>query len=227
VGRFAFGAQELGNAEEIVGQDSGADEQLEPLPAFSQAALHAASPEQDRDAALNAGPEALAFFEGGAFLDGLAFRGFLSAPLRDGDEGDASLLAGGEIVGAVEAAVGAIDFRRPPEGLLMLLERGGDVVFVGRVSLQYPVLSDQAAGAFGQKDLVAELDGLLSLAALDQVGVAFKDGVEFLITGDLLAFQHPAAGLVQDAVAQLTVMLDVFAERLNGHVIQQSFTRAF
>jgi hypothetical protein len=163
----------------------------------------------------------LSFLEGWTFLDGFSFRGFLSAPLRDGDELDASLLAGSEIVGAVAAAVGAIKFGGLAKGFLMVQERGFDVVLVGGVSFQHAVLSDQAAGAFGQKYLVAELDGFLSLAALDQVGVGFKDGVDFLITGDLLSFEHPAASLINDAVAQLAVVLDFLAERLDGQVVQQ------
>ena len=179
--------------------------------AFSQTTLHAPSPKQHRDAALDAGAEALAFFEGRTFLERFSFGGFLSTPLGNADEFDAGLLAGGEVVGAVKAAVAAIEFRGLAEGLLMALERGFDVVLVGGVSFEHAVLSDQAAGAFGQKHLVAELDGLLSLAALDQVGVGFKDGVDFLITGDLLAFQHAAASLIDDAVAQLAVALDFFA----------------
>ena len=105
----------------------------------------------------------------------------------------------------------------------MTLERGLDVVLIGRVSIQHAVLSDQAAGAFGQKDLVAELDRLLSLAALDQVGVALKNGVDFLIRRDLLAIQHAAASLIDDAVAQLAIVLDVFAEGLDGQVIEWRF----
>ena len=66
--------------EENVGEHRGTDKQLKPLPAFSQTTLHAPSPEQDRDAALNARAEPLSFFEGGTVLDGGAFGGFVSAP---------------------------------------------------------------------------------------------------------------------------------------------------
>ena len=84
-------------------------------------------PEQHRDAALDAGPEALAFFEGWAFLERFAFGGFLSAPLGDGDDLDAGLLAGREVVvGAVKTAVASIDFRGLTKGLLMVLERRFD-----------------------------------------------------------------------------------------------------
>jgi hypothetical protein len=114
----------LGNAEEIVGEHGGADEQLEALSALGQTAFHAPSPEQHRDAAFDAGAEALAFFESWTFLDGFSFGSFLSAPLRDGDKLDAGLLAGSEIVGAIEAAVGAIKFGGLAKGFLMVQERG-------------------------------------------------------------------------------------------------------
>jgi hypothetical protein len=42
--------------------------------------------------------------------------------------------------------------------------------------------------------------------------VALKEGVDFLIRGDLLASQHAAASLVDDTVAQFTVVLNLFAE---------------
>jgi hypothetical protein len=51
--------------------------------------------------------------------------------------------------------------------------------------------------------------------------VALKEGVDFLITGDLFSFEHAAAGLIDDAVAQLAVVLDFFAEGLDGHVVEQ------
>ena len=66
------------------------------------------------------------------------------------------------------------------------------MVLVGRVSFQHAVLSDQAAGAFGQKDLVAELDGFLSLAPLDQrlvlideAGDLLEEGVECDVLGEI------------------------------------------
>ena len=129
--RFAFGTQQCRNAQEIVGEHSGADEQIEVLSALSQTTLHATSPEQHRDAAFDAGAETLSLFESWTFLDGCSFGGFLSAPLGDTDEFDASLLAGGEGIGAVKAAVGAIELRGLSEGLLVMLERGFNVVFVG------------------------------------------------------------------------------------------------
>src|SRR5712691_5830504 len=45
----------------------------------------------------------------------------------------------------------------------------------GRSSARLP----QVLSTFGQKDFMAELDRGEHLAALDQIGVCFKDGVDF------------------------------------------------
>jgi hypothetical protein len=44
-------------------------------------------------------------------------------------------------------------------------------------------LREQAVSALGQKDLVAEFDRLVHLAALDQVCVRFKDRVKLSDVG--------------------------------------------
>src|SRR6266481_5579859 len=67
--QFPFGAQQVRKAQQIVGEHGGADEKFEALSALGQTALHATPSEQHRDAALDAGPEALSFFEGRTFLD--------------------------------------------------------------------------------------------------------------------------------------------------------------
>ena len=40
-----------------------------------------------------------------------------------------------------------------------------------------------------------ELHRFEYLPPLDQIGVGFEDGVDFLLAGDLLPQQYPAAGL--------------------------------
>src|SRR3990172_1548471 len=60
---------QLGDAEEIVGQDRQADEHLEPVAPRGPAAFHAAPAEEDGDAPLDARAEALPALEGGAPLD--------------------------------------------------------------------------------------------------------------------------------------------------------------
>ncbi len=44
------------------------------------------------------------------------------------------------------------------------------------------------------------------LAVPDQVGVGFEDGKHFLRVGNLLPFQHAAAGLIEDAFSQLAIV---------------------
>jgi hypothetical protein len=74
------------------------------------------------------------------------------------------------------------------------------------------MLSDQTLGALGEKYLVAEFLRGAGLTALDQVGVGFEDGKEFLCVGNLLSFQHAAAGLVENAFSQLARVCNLLAE---------------
>src|SRR5207253_588545 len=73
--------QQCRNAHEVVGEDSGSNPQLEALGSLGEAALHAATSEQDRDAALDAGAKTLTFLELGALLAGFPFRRFLATAL--------------------------------------------------------------------------------------------------------------------------------------------------
>ena len=72
--RAAFPAQQISDDQEIVGEDRGADEQLEVLATFDECSLHATSSEQHRDPAFDAGTEPLAtFLNAAAFLKGFPF----------------------------------------------------------------------------------------------------------------------------------------------------------
>src|SRR6266481_4539875 len=62
--------------------------------------------------------------------------------------------------------------------------------------------------AFGEEDLVPELDRRLHLAALDEVGVGFENRIELLGTGNLLTVEHTAARLIDDTGSQVTKVLD-------------------
>ncbi len=86
------------------------------------------------------------------------------------------------------------------------------MICVARVSLQHFILGDQTLSALGQKDFVAELDGGLHLATLDQIGVGFKDGVDLLGVGDLLSLQHAAACLIDHPLSQLAGVVNLGAE---------------
>jgi hypothetical protein len=107
------------------------------------------------------------------------------------------------MVGAVKAAICCVPLGRVLEGLLVTIERGFHMVGVGGVSLQHKVVGDQSLGALGQENLAAEFHRFLSLAPLDRIRVELEDRVDFLLAGNLLSCDHPAAGLVDDAVGQI------------------------
>jgi len=67
------------------------------------------------------------------------------------------------------------------------------MLLVDRIAVQHFILRDQAARAFGEEDLVAELDRRLHFATLDQVGMGLKDRIELLGSWNLLAVEHTAA----------------------------------
>lgn len=106
------------DAHQIVGEYGSADQHLEALDAFSEAALHAAAAEQHGDAPLDAGPEALSLLEGGCLLVSLTTpRNFPAADLRDAGDLDAVALAQGLVPLAEEAAIGAVQLGRPAKHL--------------------------------------------------------------------------------------------------------------
>jgi len=67
------------------------------------------------------------------------------------------------------------------------------MLLVDRIAVQHFILRDQAARAFGEEDLVAELDRRLHFATLDQVGMGLKNRIELLASWNLLAVEHTAA----------------------------------
>src|SRR6266436_4622200 len=172
---------------------------------ISNLSLPSPTAKQYGDAAFNADSESLGFLECRAALQGFLLRGLLSAPLRDAHLADLSLLATLHIVWAVKAAISGVTLGRVLEGLLVTLQRGLHLVAVGGVPLQHLVVGDQALGALGQENLVAEFHRFLRLAPLDQSRVVFEDRINFLLAGNLLSLDHPAAGLVDDAVGQIAV----------------------
>src|ERR1700730_2792294 len=92
------------------------------------------------------------------------------------------------------------------------------MLFIVRVSVQHLVLCDQAVGAFSEKHFVAKLNRSQYLAALDQIRVGLKNGIELFGSGNLLSFEHPAARLIDHSIAQLTVMADLFSELTDGEM---------
>jgi hypothetical protein len=86
--------------------------------------------------------------------------------LWDGDSLDAVLLTGVDIVLAVEAAIGTIEFWDVAKYPAMTFQRSLGLIFVGRVAVQNLILSNQTAGAFRQKNFMTEFDRVCTLPRL-------------------------------------------------------------
>src|SRR5256886_7039305 len=113
------------------------------------------------------------------------------------------------------------------EALLVALEGRFHVLLVVRVSLEHFILCDQPLGTLGEKNFVAELHWRLHLAALDEIGVGFKDGIDLFRVGNLLSFEHPTARLVDHPVSQFAVVVDLLAEFADGHFRDQTLAACF
>src|SRR5437870_291078 len=94
----------------------------ETLAALERAPLHPAAAEQHRDAALNAGAESLALLEFFTAFQSVLLGRLVSSALRNGDLGDSALFAGLYILGAEEAAIRRVQFRRVAEGLPVTIQ---------------------------------------------------------------------------------------------------------
>ena len=97
------------------------------------------------------------------------------------------------------------------------------MLFVARISAQNFILCNQSLRTFCEKDFVAEFHRCLYLAALNQIGVRFKDGIDLLGGRNLLSFQYPATRLIDDTISQSTVLVDLLAEFVIFLVGQQIF----
>src|SRR6184192_4376595 len=143
--------------------------------------------------------------------------------LRDAHHFDTILLARFHILLTEEAPIRSSDLWGVPEALLVALEGRFHVLLVVRVSLEHFILCDQPLGTLGEKNFVAELHWRLHLAALDEIGVGFKDGIDLFRVGNLLSFEHPTARLVDHTVSQFTVVVDLLAEFADGHILAACF----
>ena len=85
------------------------------------------------------------------------------------------------------------------------------MLLVRRIAVEHLVLCDQASGTLGEENLVTELHWRLHFAAFDKVGVRLEDRVDLLGIGDLLALEHAAARLVDDAIRQPAIAADLIA----------------
>src|ERR1700694_6083782 len=101
------------------------------------------------------------------------------------------------------------------------------MLFVDGISVQHVILRDQAARAFGEEDLVAELDRRLHLAALDEVRVGLKNRIELLDSWNLLAVEHTAARLIRHTSSQSTKVLDLLARLRDRPIGDHIFAARF
>src|SRR5450631_248323 len=219
--------QQRCDLHEVVGEHGRRDPQLEALAAFGETALHAATAEQHRDAALDTCAKALAVLELPGLLIGLTLGCFGAAPLWDAHHLDALLLARRHVPFAEEAAIRSIQFGDVAEGLLVAFQRNNHVLFVDGIAVQYVILRDKAARAFGKEDLVPKLDRRLHLAALDEVGMGLKDRIDLLGGWNLLAVEHTAARLIDHTVSKATEVLDLLARLRDRQIGDHIFAARF
>jgi hypothetical protein len=152
------------------------------------------------------------------------FEGFpLSGPFSTslGNTDELYLLASLAVLIAEKPSVRAVQSWSKTKGLLMTLERRRDLEVIGGITLKDIVLSDQTSGTFSEKDLVAKLDRFLHFPPLDQIGVSFKNRVDLLIGWNLLFLKHAAAALIDDALAELAVVLDAPSKLADDDVVHQ------
>src|SRR5712691_12284673 len=114
-----------------------------------------------------------------------------------------------------------------PKGLPVAYQRDNHMLFVDGISVQHVILRDQAARAFGEEDLVAELDRRLHLTALDEVGVGLKNRIELLDSWNLLAVEYTAARLINHTVSETTKVLDLLARLRDRQIGDHTFAARF
>jgi len=219
---FLFFNKQTCNCHKVVCKDSGAHQEFKSLTTFSKAAFHAATAEKNGDTPLYAGAEALSIFEGWTFLIGLLGRSFLASSLRDAYKLDSGVFALPDVICTEKPSIGTVDAGGIAEGLLVTFKRRWYVGFICGIAVEHAILSDQAVGAFGYEDFVAEFDRFQDFASFDQVGMGFKDRKELLFVWDLLSLKHSPTRLIDDPVAEATVVSDFFAKPIDynlGHQI--------
>src|SRR6266851_1615301 len=81
--------------------------------------------------------------------------------------------------------------------------------------------------AFGEEDLVAELDRRLHFAALDEVGMGLENRIDLLGSWNLFAVENAAARLIAHTRSQATKVLDLLAYLRHSQVGDHIFTARF
>ena len=115
-------AQQVGDSQQIVGQDGRTHEHLKALTPFEETALHAPAAKEHGDATFNAGAEALSLLEGWALLVGGSLQRLVPAPLGDTDLSDTGLLTSLLMAGVIKTSIPGVEFRSAAEDFLVTLE---------------------------------------------------------------------------------------------------------
>ena len=110
-GASRLASYELGDDQQIVGDDCGSHEEFKMFSTFDERALHTAPAKEYRDAPFDAGAESLSSLERAALFVRFPFGAALASGLRDAADDDASIAAGLKVVFAEEASVGGVHVR--------------------------------------------------------------------------------------------------------------------
>ena len=127
-----------------------------------------------------------------------------------------------DIVLAEESPIATVDFWCFTECFLVTLQRGFDVCIICGISIEHPILSDQAVGALRNVDFMAEFHRLEDLASFDQIRVSFEYRKDLLFVRHLLLIKDSSPCLINDAIPKATVMVDLLSDGLDrdfGHQV--------
>jgi hypothetical protein len=206
VSLFLLFNQQPCDNHEVICKHSGPHEQFKAIAPLGKATLHSPPAEENGDSSFNAGTEALTFFEGWAFFVGRLGGCFFSAALGNAHKFYTSVPAMLDIVMAEESPITTVDFWYFTEGFLVTLQRGFDVCIIRGISIEHPILSDQAVGALRNVDFMAEFHRLEDLASFDQIRVSFEYRKDLLFVRHLLLIKDSSPCLINDAVPKATAL---------------------
>jgi hypothetical protein len=167
--------QQLGDHEEVVGENRGTHEEFEMLTTLDECPLHAAPPKEYRDAAFDASAESLASFERAALLVRFALRAPFPARLRDTRQDHARGAAGLQVL-FVERSHGRNCTDGAPSRTPILWDSRDGLTWTWSAgfpsSTSYCVISPWPLSA--KEHLVAEFHRREHLPPLDQIRVRLE-----------------------------------------------------
>ena len=97
------------------------------------------------------------------------------------------------------------------------------MALIARISVQNLILGNQTFGALCQKYFVAKFQWRPYLAALNEIGMRLKYGVELLRIRNLFSLEHATARLINHTVAQIAIVLDFRPIRLDRQSCSYGF----